>query len=44
MEIERRLAAPGDESGAEMVKAKAVAFVQGQSVAGGGDDDDEDME
>lgn len=39
MEIERRLASPGDESGAEMVKAKAVAYVQGQSVA---DDEEED--
>lgn len=43
MEIERRLAKPGDESGAEMVKTKAVAFVQGQSV-GGGEDDEEEME
>ncbi|CDZ96721.1 rRNA processing protein Rrp5 [Phaffia rhodozyma] len=28
MEIERRLAVPGDESGTEMVKTRAIAFVQ----------------
>lgn len=43
MEIERRLAAPGDDSGPEMVKAKAIAFVQGQS-AGADEGDYEEME
>ena len=45
--LERRLALPGDESGAEMVKQKAVAFVQGQAAAqtgGAGGGEDEEME
>lgn len=48
MGLERRLALPGDESGAEMVKQKAIAFVQkaahGESAGGAGGEEDEEME
>jgi rRNA biogenesis protein RRP5 len=36
MDVERRLGLPGDESGAELVKAKAIAYVQRTAGAAGG--------
>lgn len=45
MGLERRLALPGDDSGAEMVKAKAIVFVQkAASGSAGGGGGDEEME
>lgn len=44
MEIERRLAVPGDESGTEMVKTRAIAFVQKLAGASVETQQDGDME
>jgi len=44
MGLERRLALPGDDIGAEMVKAKAIAFVQKAASVSAGGGGDEEME